>query len=323
MPAPPPARRPLTPAERCRDLLALLSLLNCTAVAEELLNALKPPICEALGSGATYRLAAACSWGFSDEGLAALQAALEAARACGTVAESATNIWGGLLQTVENVLDAACMALDVARHQPGNSGRQSPYAAAVLATLCKHERLLGLLDVTAGAVVVPDAAAGAVPARLRMHYALLGKRISKWLQRGWDRSALNKCGRSTHSCLHGRLLRNRPSGMSQILHGSTLLPCRQCKAARQPLVKFAFVLFQAGLHFRGAAHRQPSLPGSLVRGGCAVSRGLGRAPARCSRCGGGWPVAGPLVTLSDAVLLGNLHGRHGCNRQGAPAGAAQ
>lgn len=87
-------------------------------------------------------------WAFSEEALTFLHAWLETARA-GSASTLGLLLWKLLMRCVRGVSLLASQVLDIALQGRGAPAGPPPQAAALLATLCKRERLLDLLDLAA------------------------------------------------------------------------------------------------------------------------------------------------------------------------------
>lgn len=156
-----------TAAEAQALFRALHAVWCCGELAGILLCPLRDPaVCEPLGSAAAYRLAAALSWECSADTAAALRAGLQWAQGnSGTP----TFAW-------RELPDAAAAALWTGRKMMEvgvpmlSGGSPTQHSAAVLATLCKQDRLLALLEAALDVLAAADEAVGAArgpgPARI-------------------------------------------------------------------------------------------------------------------------------------------------------------
>lgn len=75
-----------------------------------------------------------------------------------------SRLWEKLISAAAHALFVAHIVVDLGRGRPTAS--PPAHGRAVLATLCKRERLLALLDAVTEVVVAADAASGAVWAYL-------------------------------------------------------------------------------------------------------------------------------------------------------------
>lgn len=111
VPAAPPAGRTPTGAEVQPLILVFSAIYECNVCARALLPPLADPAVSAqLGSGAAYRLLAACSWAFGAEALTILRAGVAAAQACADPKRSLV-IWDELVDAVTTVVSTASLAV--------------------------------------------------------------------------------------------------------------------------------------------------------------------------------------------------------------------
>lgn len=139
LPPPPPAGLPPNEAELDLAMLAIAAIRRWRILAGALLPPLKDAaVCERLGSGAAYRLFAACSWGFGEDAVATLQAHVGLTKACGA--------WESVVNDVVHAIETLSIVLSVVsrlQRVDSCSSGAPPAARAMLATLCKEEKLLG------------------------------------------------------------------------------------------------------------------------------------------------------------------------------------